>query len=107
MTYLFDRYADTFEQSLSGLGYQGPVLIAKLLQASGFAPRKQLNILDAGCGTGLCAPALLPYAARLTGVDLSPAMVERLASAVTMTRWWSRNCPTFWVVTLRSLISSP
>lgn len=77
VTYLFDRYADTFEQSLSGLGYQGPVLIAKLLQASGFAPRKQLNILDAGCGTGLCAPALLPYAARLTGVDLSPAMVEK------------------------------
>ena len=30
-------------------------------------------MLDAGCGTGLCAPLLRPYASRLTGVDLSKA----------------------------------
>lgn len=77
VTYLFDRYADTFDQSLLGLGYHGPALIASLLQAAGLAPGKQLHVLDAGCGTGLCAPALLPYAAHLTGVDLSPAMVEK------------------------------
>jgi predicted TPR repeat methyltransferase len=35
--------------------------------------------MDAGCGTGLAAPVLKPFAARLDGVDLSPAMVERAA----------------------------
>jgi predicted TPR repeat methyltransferase len=32
-------------------------------------------VLDGGCGTGLCAPALKPYAAKLTGVDLSSGML--------------------------------
>jgi predicted TPR repeat methyltransferase len=36
-----------------------------------------LAVLDAGCGTGLCAAALRPRAASLTGVDLSPRMLER------------------------------
>jgi predicted TPR repeat methyltransferase len=36
-----------------------------------------LDILDAGCGTGLCGPLLRPLAARLIGVDLSPAMLTR------------------------------
>ncbi len=77
VTYLFDRYADTFDESLQGLGYQGPALATKLLQAAAFTPDKQLDILDAGCGTGLSASALQPFAAHLTGVDLSPAMVEK------------------------------
>jgi predicted TPR repeat methyltransferase len=34
-------------------------------------------ILDAGCGTGLCGPKLRPYACRLSGVDLSPGMLEK------------------------------
>ena len=33
--------------------------------------------MDAGCGTGLCGPALRPYACHLVGVDLSPRMIER------------------------------
>ena len=36
-----------------------------------------LDVLDAGCGTGWCGPYVRPYARRLTGVDLSPAMVEQ------------------------------
>jgi predicted TPR repeat methyltransferase len=35
-----------------------------------------LEVLDAGCGTGLCAGHLRPVAARLTGVDLSPGMLR-------------------------------
>ena len=77
VTYLFDRYADTFDESLQNLGYQGPALVTTLLQAAGFTPDKQLDILDAGCGTGLSASALQPFAAHLTGVDLSPAMVDK------------------------------
>jgi predicted TPR repeat methyltransferase len=33
-------------------------------------------VLDAGCGTGLCGPSLRPYASELTGVDLSPRMLD-------------------------------
>jgi predicted TPR repeat methyltransferase len=39
--------------------------------------KRQLAILDAGCGTGLCGPFLRPYAKRLVGVDLSPAMLAK------------------------------
>jgi predicted TPR repeat methyltransferase len=36
-----------------------------------------LDVLDAGCGTGLCGPLLKPFASRLTGVDLSGGMLEK------------------------------
>jgi len=38
-------------------------------------PEGTLAVLDGGCGTGLCAPVLKPYAATLTGVDLSAGML--------------------------------
>lgn len=77
VTYLFDRYAETFDDSLSKLGYHGPALIAQLLQATCVTPNGQWRVLDAGCGTGLCAPIVRPFADHLTGVDLSSAMVEK------------------------------
>ncbi len=77
VTYLFDRYAETFDESLLSLGYHGPALIANLLQTAGISPNGKLRILDAGCGTGLCAATVRPFAAHLTGVDLSPAMLEK------------------------------
>ncbi len=77
VTYLFDRYAETFDNSLSKLGYHGPALIAQLLQASGVTPNGHWRVLDAGCGTGLCALIVQPFAEHLTGVDLSPAMIEK------------------------------
>jgi len=40
-------------------------------------PQADLSVLDGGCGTGLCAPALKPYATELIGVDLSNAMLDR------------------------------
>ncbi len=40
-------------------------------------PQKRLDILDLGCGTGLCGPLLRPIAGTLCGVDLSPAMIEK------------------------------
>nr|WP_269152173.1 methyltransferase domain-containing protein [Xanthobacter oligotrophicus] len=44
------------------------------------APDGGLAILDAGCGTGLCAPLLKPYATRLDGMDLSAGMLEKAAA---------------------------
>ena len=35
------------------------------------------NILDVGCGTGLCGALLSPYARRLVGVDLSDRMLDQ------------------------------
>jgi predicted TPR repeat methyltransferase len=46
-----------------------------MLEDAGISPAKQLDVLDAGCGTGLCGPLIAPYARRLTGVDLSEGMV--------------------------------
>ena len=76
---LFDRYADTFDASLTGLGYQAPALIAQQLQDASLPVTGQWQVLDAGCGTGLCAPMARPFAKHLTGVDLSSAMVAKAA----------------------------
>jgi predicted TPR repeat methyltransferase len=74
---LFDQYADQFDEDLQGLQYRAPELIAEAIAATLGPPDGTLEILDAGCGTGLCAPLLWPYACHLTGVDLSPGMVDK------------------------------
>lgn len=77
VTYLFDRYAHSFDRTLAGLGYQAPALIAAQIGVTLGPPTGQWQVLDAGCGTGLCGPLLRPYASLLTGVDLSPGMVAK------------------------------
>ncbi|MFC4729752.1 tetratricopeptide repeat protein [Coralloluteibacterium thermophilus] len=75
---LFDGFADSFdEQLLKNLDYRAPQLVADALAAHVPAAGAALEVLDAGCGTGLCGPFLRPLARRLTGVDLSPGMVEK------------------------------
>jgi len=75
---LFDHYAPHFDSSLARLQYRAPALIAERL-AGAVAPNGSLDILDAGCGTGLCGPLLKPFAARLVGVDLSAGMLREAA----------------------------
>jgi predicted TPR repeat methyltransferase len=73
----FDNFADSFEEKLVGkLHYRVPGLIAEAI-ARHLLPEGRLEILDLGCGTGLCGPILRPYASHLVGVDLSPKMVEK------------------------------
>lgn len=74
---LFDGMADSFDDHLHRLDYRAPDLIAGEIGTTLGAPTQSLEVLDAGCGTGLCGPLLRPYARRLIGVDLSPRMVER------------------------------
>lgn len=74
---LFDGMADSFDDHLHQLDYRAPELIASAVNARFERPAGSLDVLDAGCGTGLCGPSLRPYARRLTGVDLSPRMIER------------------------------
>lgn len=74
---LFDGMADGFDDHLHRLEYRAPELIAQAVVAMIGRPNRSLSVLDAGCGTGLCGPALRPYARHLVGVDLSPRMIER------------------------------
>ena len=72
----FDHFASSFDSSLARLQYQAPALVAEAVATTRGDPRGSLDVLDAGCGTGLCVEHLRPYARRLVGVDLSAAMLE-------------------------------
>jgi tetratricopeptide (TPR) repeat protein len=74
----FDDYASHFEGKLSSLDYRGPELLKRLMETH-FEGQTGLHVLDAGCGTGLCAPMLRPVARSLVGVDLSGAMLDLAA----------------------------
>jgi predicted TPR repeat methyltransferase len=73
----FDRFAEKFDEHLEKLDYQAPQLVETAVENVYGEPQGSLNILDAGCGTGLCGPLLRPYANQLEGVDLSGGMIEK------------------------------
>jgi predicted TPR repeat methyltransferase len=74
----FDRFAQGFDKQLvEMLGYDVPRTL-KMLTAS-IKPRFSA-MLDLGCGTGLAATQLRALGGTLTGVDLSPAMLERASA---------------------------
>lgn len=72
----FDRFSGDFETTLGKLGYRVPEMICGVITEA-LAGRTGVSILDAGCGTGLCAPFLRPVAASLVGVDLSGGMLDK------------------------------
>lgn len=74
---LFDQYAAKFDDHLQQvLQYRTPGLLVDALRPH-LPQAHGLDVLDLGCGTGLCAPLLRPLAARLEGVDLSPRMLDK------------------------------
>jgi predicted TPR repeat methyltransferase len=73
----FDSFAASFDSKLAKLLYRAPTLVAEMLTRSDVPPTKSLDVLDAGCGTGLCGPLIAPYARRLVGVDLSERMLDQ------------------------------
>lgn len=80
---LYNAHADEFENRLQRrLEYRAPQLLADLLSRLISAPQEGLEVLDLGCGTGLCGQALkaaLPIH-RLHGCDLSRNMLEWAAA---------------------------
>jgi predicted TPR repeat methyltransferase len=74
---VFDDFASSFDSKLAHLSYQAPQLVAAMLADSGIQAAKNLDVLDAGCGTGLCGPLVAAYARRLVGVDLSGRMLAQ------------------------------
>ncbi len=72
---LFHQYAPKFEKSLvENLQYHTPDLMAEMVaahHAGAFA-----HLLDLGCGTGLAAQHYAGRAAKMTGIDLAPGMID-------------------------------
>jgi predicted TPR repeat methyltransferase len=71
----FDSFASSFESKLERLSYRAPALVAEMLEDSGLKHSHRLDVLDVGCGTGLCGAIVAPFARRLVGVDLSEGML--------------------------------
>jgi predicted TPR repeat methyltransferase len=74
----FDAMSGYFDRRLRAmLGYRGPEQIVERLARAHGGGAGALDICDAGCGTGLLGPLLRPYARTLTGIDLSPKMLDK------------------------------
>ena len=76
LTDLYARYAGGFDEHLrERLHYRMPEMITDAVAAA--QPSRPMDVLDLGCGTGLCAALLRPWASVLCGVDISSAMIEK------------------------------
>jgi predicted TPR repeat methyltransferase len=74
---LFNDFALHFDARLEGeLHYRVPEVIMQQLGTVRAAGSALTDVLDLGCGTGLCAVALQGHG-RFVGVDLSPAMLAQ------------------------------
>jgi predicted TPR repeat methyltransferase len=75
--HLFDQFAADYDERMQQrLGYAAPGLLralAGMLSDQGARPA----MLDLGCGTGLSGAAFRDLAGPITGVDLSPRMLEK------------------------------
>ncbi|MEM9892698.1 MAG: class I SAM-dependent methyltransferase [Actinomycetota bacterium] len=65
-----EAYADDNASNLFNAYYERPAMLELAGDVDGH------RVLDAGCGSGLLAEALLARGARVTGFDASPAMVD-------------------------------
>lgn len=75
--HLFDQFAADYDaRMLSQLAYAAPRILRELFDLV-MPGRDGLAVLDLGCGTGLSGTAFRDVAARLDGIDLSPAMVAK------------------------------
>lgn len=75
---LFDSAANDFDRQLVGkLDYKAPQLIYQAVQETSNSHDNDLDIMDLGCGTGLCAPLFHASAKTLKGIDLSQEMLVK------------------------------
>jgi predicted TPR repeat methyltransferase len=71
----FDEFAESFDRKLVDvLDYRVPQKMRGALEELG---DRFVEVLDAGCGTGLAGPLLNAPGRRLTGVDISPGMLAK------------------------------
>jgi predicted TPR repeat methyltransferase len=75
---LFDRYAEKFDKNLiQDLAYRTPELLNSAVRKALAQGRNKLDVLDLGCGTGLGGALFRDIARHMTGVDLSPKMLQK------------------------------
>jgi predicted TPR repeat methyltransferase len=75
--HLFDQFSTDYDVRMRGqLSYRAPELLREMA-ALVLPVQTNLAILDLGCGTGLAGVAFKEMAARLDGIDLSPAMIAK------------------------------
>ena len=75
---LFDEYSVDFDEHLvEWLDYRGHERLLQPLLENG---RRYREVLDLGCGTGLCGEFLAPHADAIDGIDLSSAMLAKARS---------------------------
>jgi predicted TPR repeat methyltransferase len=74
---LFNNFANKFESTLYNLDYCMPGSIDAELGLENIHSGCALDVLDAGCGTGLCGVFLRPLARTLVGVDVSDKMLRK------------------------------
>jgi len=78
--YLFDVFADEFDNVLAELDYSVPKILAQILSIYlQQNPQLTTSILDLGCGSGLCASAIKNKLPNSTffGVDISAKMLAK------------------------------
>lgn len=74
----FDDFAENFDQYLiEKLEYKTPEIINLSVRSLIGPEHEELDVLDIGCGTGLCGPLFRDLARTLTGSDLSELMLEK------------------------------
>jgi len=84
--HLFNQFASDYDERMQGrLGYAAPVILRQLAGMLSDAGQRY-DILDLGCGTGLSGAAFQDLARGLTGVDLSPRMLEKAGASGVYTR---------------------
>ena len=74
---VFDGFANSFDESLKNLDYAAPRLLADAIAQRVTFGEGVFDVLDAGCGTGLCGVLLRSTAKTLVGVDLSAGMLAK------------------------------
>ena len=75
--HLFNQFADDYDVRMrERLGYAAPSILRQLAGML-TSPGETFDILDLGCGTGLSGLAFRDLARSLSGVDLSPRMLDK------------------------------
>jgi predicted TPR repeat methyltransferase len=74
---VFDRFSESYDAVLTKIGNAGPRLVGRVLEELGLPRDGSRRVLDAGCGTGLCAPVVRPHARLLHGIDVSVGMLNK------------------------------
>lgn len=74
---VFDSFAQSFDAKLEVLQYRAPELVAQAVARAIGDAGAAFDVVDLGCGTGLCGPLLKPWARTLAGCDLSVGMLRQ------------------------------